>query len=97
MLVYGEEKEKGQNRERLPDEEYQEVFRACSVSIEQKPVENQLMFIILKIFRVKYVSILVISQNFRCDKIFHLHIFVVKLCLKLAFVDFETSMAIFCS
>lgn len=31
-----------------------EVFKACSVSIEQKPVENQITFIILKIFRAKF-------------------------------------------
>lgn len=40
MLIYGEEQEKGKSRDRLPDQKYQEVFKACSVSIEQKPVEN---------------------------------------------------------
>lgn len=92
MLVYGEEKEKGKSRERLPDQKYQEVFKACSVSIEERAVENKITFIILKTFRTKYLSILVISQRFRCDQIFHFYIFVIKLCLKLAFVDFETSM-----
>lgn len=36
MLVYRVEKEKIKSRERLPDQKYQEVLKACSVSIEQK-------------------------------------------------------------
>lgn len=54
IFVYGEEMEKGKSRDKLPDQKYQEVFKACSVSIEQKPVENQITFIILKIFRAKF-------------------------------------------
>lgn len=97
MFVYGEEKEKAKCRERLPDQNDQEVFKACSVLTERTPVENQITFIVLKTFRAKYLSILVISQSFRCDQIFHFYIFVIKLCLKLAFVDFETSMRKICS
>lgn len=49
----GRRRKERAGRSCLVNQKYQEVFKTCSVIIEERVVENQIAFIILKTFKGK--------------------------------------------